>query len=597
MKVKVHILIFFAMTLLAFFLFPILARADISVSLSLDRREASTLDSVTLTIRLSGTRDRHVNPIIEGLEPFYVSSGGTSSHVQIIQGNIDASVDYTYFLKPKEQGTFEVGPARVTVDGKTHTSNSATLEVNAPLPASSHNRGPVFLMAQLSTSQAFTEQHVIYTLKLCRQTRVSDLKLELPKVEHLTFKKLGEPSEYQSVFNGRTYQVLEIRYALLPAREGIYDIPPAKMSITVYQPRNRSQRRSTNDPFLGDPFFDDRFFPFSRGESTVVSSESLELEVTALPDQGRPPHFSGLVGQFHITSHLEPTEIPVGDSSTFTVRLKGSGNVARMPDLVMPDLPGTKVYEDQPVVEVRAGESGLVGSKTMKWALVPAREGQYDIPSLSVSYFDPEARQYKVINTPFTQLTVTGSNAQYTDTMPGVPYREIIDAPVKEEVKAIGHDILPIRTSVRELDKGREILVTGLAFWGLLLAPPFMVGLVICVKKRQKKADSDRAIIRARKAVKIFIRSCRKGEPSSVDLVHAVRNYLNDRLGLTLGTLTPKEAYTILTTRGVSSGISRQLRDALQLLENAIYTGRERDVGHLYQQMTAIIKRIDKEIR
>jgi len=74
-----------------------------------------------------------------------------------------------------------------------------------------------------------------------------------------------------------------------------------------------------------------------------------------------------------------------------TVTVRGRGNVRRVPELKIPSLDGVKIYADQPVVRSENDGEGTIVTKTMKWALVPEREGRFQIPSLALSYFDAEA--------------------------------------------------------------------------------------------------------------------------------------------------------------------------------------------------------------
>ena len=67
-------------------LVPVLAAADISVNLKMDRSEASLTDSVQLIISVGGSRDSGSSPEIQGLEDFVLSSGGTSSRFEFING-------------------------------------------------------------------------------------------------------------------------------------------------------------------------------------------------------------------------------------------------------------------------------------------------------------------------------------------------------------------------------------------------------------------------------------------------------------------------------------------------------------------------------
>ena len=126
------------------------------------------------------------------------------------------------------------------------------------------DRGPLFLQAQLSSTKAYAEEQIIYTLKLYRQVKVSNVSLSLSQAENLVFKQLGDPSEYQSVVQGNTYHVLEVRYAVIPSGTGKHIINPSSMAMTVHQHRERTRRG----------IFDDPFFTFSRGRPTTLKTGS-----------------------------------------------------------------------------------------------------------------------------------------------------------------------------------------------------------------------------------------------------------------------------------------------------------------------------------
>ena len=250
-------------------------------------------------------------------------------------------------------------------------------------------KGRSFLSAALGENTTYVEEQVPYTLKLYLRMNVSDISLDLPESDALTFRQLEKPSEYQGVYDGQDYRILEVRYGVIPLKAGSFHIPPARMQLTVYEPRDRSRRGLFNDPFFGGAF--------RSGRPLTLTSESLPLEVKPFPEEGKPADFSGLVGRFNIKGTLSETEIHVGDSATLTVQLTGKGNVSRLPDQKMPDVSNLKVYADDPVFQAQGGDNKLTGSKTMKWALVPEKQGTYTIPGFKLSYFDPETGQYRTI--------------------------------------------------------------------------------------------------------------------------------------------------------------------------------------------------------
>ena len=570
-----------------FLLAPGVAGADISVTLRVDRSEATLVDSIRMVVKVSGSRNIDSQPVLGGLESFHVTSGGTSSRVEVINGRVNAGVDYTYFIQPKKTGTFRIGPAEVTVEGKTFRSNTASLAVVQQPKASGVDQGPLFLSAALSSEQVYVEEQVMYTLKLYRMTRVSDISLDLPESEHLTFKKLGKPLEYRSVYNGQSYEVLELRYALIPSKEGIIGIDPAKMSMTVFQQRRRSPRS----------LFDDPFFSFSSGRPRTLASEPLELKVLPLPREGRPVDFSGLVGTFEIASKLEPRQIKAGESATLTIRLRGRGNVNRIPDLKMPELDQTKVYADQPVLEMEPDDKGLAGTKTMKWALVPETEGQYQVPPLSLSYFDTASHQYQEIRTSPLSLSVLPGEEEQAQVSIDLTNGQGPEGPVKQAIKELGRDILPIHTSIKDRSTGFHVRPGGQISWLILAAPLFVYLMTFWGLRFRKKSEMSGAAVRAKKAARNLILQCRKGGLSSSALTLSIRDYLNDRFGLSLGSLTPNEAIEILRSHGVGVGTAEKLQSILKRLEDVIYTGKGHEPCGMGEDISRLIKQIEKEIR
>ncbi|HEN20927.1 MAG TPA: protein BatD [Desulfobacteraceae bacterium] len=565
-------------------LIPSRAWAKVSVQLNLDRNQAAVTDSIKLVISVSGTRSSDSVPVIKGADDFNVTSGGTSSRFEIINGKVNSGIEYTFFLHPRKEGSFRIGPAEVIIDGRTFRSNTGELTIHKARAGIA--RGNLFLTAAISSPEAYIEEQLIYTLRLHRRINVSNISLELPESNQFALKKLEGPQEYQTVIGDHTYQVLELRYALIPSREGEVEIQPSRMHMTAFESSRRSQMRS---------FFDDPFF--SAGQPRTVASESFGLTVLALPETGRPPGFTGLVGDFEIDATLEPASINAGESATLTLRLAGQGNVNSIPDLRCPDLEYAKVYADQPVLKVETDEKGLKGLKTMKWALVGEKEGTFQVPSFSVSFFDPENSKYLTLNTsPLFLSILPGQKEQVLVSAAGAG-DEGKEGQAKKEVKEIGRDILPVHTSMGVL-KRADAYKAGQLFFISAVILPFLVYLAAFAGVRIKRnSQRSMASIRAKKSAGRFIREYRKKGSLPDELSSAIRNYLNDRLSLNLGSLTAEEAAGILRSNGVSNETSLRLCAVLKKIENAVYTGRGNDPCDTGEDIPSLIRQVEKEIR
>jgi len=595
---------------LLFILTPFPVSAEISVTLKLDRKEATLSDVIKMVVSISESEPRNseshptldrqesdylggtdkffgsdTRPILNGLESFDIKPGETSIDLGVSDGDLSARVDYIYLIYPKKIGTFQIGPAEVAIEGNTFQSNIATLAITEqPRSSDVDYETLIFLRAALSTAKVYLEEQVVYTLKLFRKARVSDIDLDLPETEYLTFKRLGNQREYESVYNGQEYKVLEVRHALIPSRAGTLQIFPARMTMIIYPPGEAD--RGT---------FDTPIYALTTGIESAVESSPLELEVIPLPEDQRPDDFSGLVGSFQIDSLLEPATIKAGESAILTVFLSGMGNVDRIPDLKLPELDQIKVYLDQAVLKMEPDAKGLTASKTMRWALVPEKEGHYEIPPLSISFFDTKTQKYGVLKTSLHSLSVlAGGKVQGSA---AGKEGDATGGALKHVVREIGRDILPVRGSVEDLATGFRVRSGGLVFWVILLAPLFVYVGTFWRMKSRNRSDSAIAAIKAKRAAKKLVRQCRQTGLSSNDLALSIRNYLNERFGLSVGTLTSDEAAEILESQSVSIETAKELRKLIGRLEDAVYTGKGDEASEMGKQIPKLVKQIEREIR
>ena len=280
----------------------------------------------------------------------------------------------------------------------------------------------------------------------------------------------------------------------------------------------------------------------------------------------------------------------MGDSVTVTARLWGTGNVNRLPDLKMPPVDHLKTYADEPVFETRAGAQGLSGSKTMKWALVPDAAGSFAVPSFTISYFDPETESYRTEKTQSLVLEVLPGETPAPVTTSQKKDAEQPSKPAKQEVKEIGHDILPVYTAISELrDDGWFSIKTvnpGRPLcWVILLGPLLVYGVVFLGLRLNRKSERAVYAQRAKKAARIFQRECRRGEMDADRMIIAVRDYINDRFQLSVGSLTPAEVPALLVEKGVQPHTAESLRNVLAELEGRIYTGGEATCGSASQRI------------
>ncbi|RLC02756.1 MAG: hypothetical protein DRH90_13050 [Deltaproteobacteria bacterium] len=570
-------------------MFTVWAADDVTVTLRLDRVEATLSDTLRMEIHVSGSRKSDAPPFLHGLESFLVTNGGTSSRMEFINGKVNSGIDYTYFIQPRKTGEFKIGPVKVNVDGKIYESGSQSLVVRTASQPGSSDRGPVFIQASISSQDIFVDEQVLYTLKLYYRVNIGNLSLGLPEMEYVSFHQLGRPLEYQSTDEGRTYQVLEIRHAMMVSKQGDFIITPSRLKLTVRQAGSRSR--------LGN-FFNDSFSGFSSNRPLTLTTDPINLHVNPLPKEGRPADFTGLVGTFQVASTLEPSSLKAGESATLTIQVKGRGTVNRIPDLDLPEMDFARTYSDQPVLETEQSRQGIRGTKTMKWALVPENTGEYKVPLLSLSFFNPETKKYHVLVTPTHYLSVLpGKSEESVARLNSLSDKNNTGGRTNnKEIQQLGEDILPIHTDAVDLSVPFRFLSMGWVLWFVLVGPLFIYLMLLGALRVQRLSPERLAQSISKKAFSTLKKRCQKDQISYEDLINAFKDYLNDRCSLSIGTLTADDAEKILRDQGVDAETAKNMRSLVQRFETAVYAGNHFNDSDAVGELLGLARVIEKGI-
>ena len=327
-------------------------------------------------------------------EGFTVVGGpftSTSSSFQMVNGSMSHSVKctYTFALQAYKEGTFHVGSASLNVKGAKVTSEPFDINV---IPDDGSHAAPsggdaysgqgrsqqntndpqvsgkdLFLNVIPSKKSVYVGDQVVLTYKIYTKVPVSSLSVErMPSYAGFWTKdisdntnSLRQSSEY---INGIEYTTAEVqKIVVVPQRAGKLTLDPMIIEC-VAQIRTESNRQRSMDPF--EAFFNDPFF--NRNITNVkkeLTSQTLNLEVKSLPENGKPASFAGAVGNYNFKSEIDKTELSTNEAFTLTLTVSGTGNVEllQMPTPVFP--PDFEVYDPKVTTSVNPTSNGLSGTK------------------------------------------------------------------------------------------------------------------------------------------------------------------------------------------------------------------------------------------
>ena len=461
------------------------ALADISVRATLNQQRAQVGEQLLLTIEVNGAQNVSP-PALSDIDGFDVQYVGPSTQISIVNGQMNASVQHRYALQPQRPGHFTLGPFAVPYQGKQYQTAALAVDVVAagqPLPGqgapdgSSQGPGPRALRLTLSLPQREVYLHERLPIDITLYVgsiRVADVQYPTLSSDGLSIDKFGEPGQTQQTINGETFQVLHFQTSIIPLRAGSLPLNAA-LQLSIL---NRRRGGGFNDPFF-EHFFGDDPFNTERRPYTL-RSEPVTLTVLPLPDEGKPPAFSGAVGSFSMQVSAAPTELTAGDPITMRIALTGSGNLGDAGPPALTSTDGFRIYE--PHVAKADG-----GTKNFEQVLIPNDAGVHAVPPVRFSYFDPQARRYQTIESqPIALVVRPPPNAPHAEIMAG----GVAVRPAIPEEK-LGRDIVYIKDDPGRLAAPSDAWYRSLPFALWQPLPLLLFGAAVWYDRRRQRLSGD----------------------------------------------------------------------------------------------------------
>jgi hypothetical protein len=407
--------------------------------------------------------------------------------------------------------------------------------------------------------------------------------LEWPEFNGFTIEDLPPNNRYFKVINNKRYRVTEIKRALFPITSGEINIDSPRLTI----------REDIFDGFM------DPFNMFGRGRRRapsrgpqVLTADRIKLNVRPLPAQGKTADFSGAVGKYKISVSVDKDSVGVDEPITMKVVLSGSGNIKSLPAITFPEMPDFRVYESGKTESINNRGGIISGSKTFEQAVIPVTSGDFRIPPIEFSFFNPDARKYQTVRT--NPIDIIASGEALAD-IGGVP-KNIIGAGQKSFAYII--------TEFPEPEKTLDIYSSAW-FWILQSVPIFGMLAAVFVRVRYRKIMGDRVYARrtsAGKRSKALLKSALRAKQKDDiegfygELYSSLVGYIADRLNLGKSSLTIDDINALDV---IDSGTKRELLEFLNDSLVARFAPGSNSVSGMDEAMSKaskLLKRLEKKI-
>ena len=542
---------------------------------------------------------------------------GSSTSISIVNGKRTKSsqTTYTYVLLPRKTGTFTLPAATASFKGHSVSSPKQQVEVFAgQAPSSQRQQGgggqaqgtsvsgeDLFIRMIPSKTRVVVGEPLTVTFKLFSRIDVAGYEdLRFPEFDGFWVQDLPGPSSVEfrrEKYGDQIYNAAVLRSCtLIPQQSGNLTVGPAEM---VCQIMVRAPRSSGGGIF--DSFFQDDY----RTIRKRITSGETTFRVSPLP-AGAPSSFGGGVGSFRISSALTKDSLRTHDAASLKITVSGKGNLSMLdaPKVNFP--PDFEVYDIKTTENSDKSSGRLSGSKTFEYPFIPRSHGEFTIPPVEYSYYDPATGKYVTLRTPEMPLSVSRGNEPETAVNPGGQLVQGVD---RRDVRDLGSDIRFISTKLPRLRHAGYFFVGSPLFIAAVILLLIAAAAVYFVFRSVAARRADVVGTRVRGASKMARGRLSKAAQYLRDNLYsafyeelhkAILGFVSDKLNMDVYEMDKDTISGRLTGAGVPEGLARDCISLLEACEFARYSssseGREGMNGH-YEQAVAVISGIDAALK
>ncbi len=585
---KVSILLWFCLIL------PLNVIAQVTFEAKLSRDKLGLNENLQVEFVMNENGDNFIPPSFEG---FRVVSGPSQSvSRQYINGVSSFSKSYSYFLQPNRKGVITIEQATVMIDGEEYKTLPVTVEVtdaverpNDPNNYQFQIEDNVHLVAHISNTSPYINQGVLVEYKLYFQNpiNISDVsQINTPSYADFWSNNMdiGQIKvNPRGSYNGQPYnEVLWKKVLLYPQRSGIIELEPLVLGMTISVPTNRRD------------LFGSRIY---NQVQENMSTNPRSINVKELPLEGQPAGFSGAVGTFDFNVLANKTSLNASESLQISVKVEGRGNLGLfpLPKLIAPS--SLEVFQPERQENIGIQGSSSSGQVEDIYTIVSRIQGNYPIPSLTFSYFDPKQEVYKMINSQEQMISVYGDSASAISTVN--QSNQPINL-VTGETKSFR--FIKLNTVLESISEKGFWLST--LFWILFLTPWLLILTGLGIKKLLFDRKSDpisKQQKTANRLAKKFLSAAKKqiNQPSAfyLALEKGLHTYLKAKLKIETIEFSKDKIQELLHHHGVGNKIIQEFIALLSNCEKARYgLGLTGNMAEDFEIASRIMVQLDKQL-
>jgi len=502
---------------------------------------------------------------------------GTNEGYSFLNGKRSITIKKEYYVVCNKEGKITIPPFTFIVNGKELKTKRKTINVGK---------------ASKQTSKQYNGRVTDLMLK----TYVSKRNVTLGEKITVTYKVFVRQGRFMDVSS---------QEVIFPEYEGVWN-----ESIDIGK-NNQSREVIKNIPFSVYTLKKDVIYPQKSGRITIDPAEihlivnmmyhkklkSAPITLNVLPLPKPPKYYNGAVGKYDFEVSINRTELKENEAFKLTVKITGEGNLKVIDELPIKFPTEFETYDPEIKQNIKVSSSGMKGSKSFDYVIVPRNPGMYEIGPFQWDYYDPRKKQFIHLS----QESITIKVGKGTEGQSPSMY-----TPKSKESVEINKDLhYIISKSGKSKDKNRSHLKSTLYITGIGLPFFSLLFIFFLVTKKGKDEGNENyrskiASKKAKKALVVARNHLKTGDSAkfSEAMFTGLYDYLKDKFKINSSALNKEIIQKELSAKSISDTTLNELISVISEIEMTRFSPlQEADQKAILERGEKVINQIESEFK
>ncbi len=209
--------------------------------------------------------------------------------------------------------------------------------------------------------------------------------------------------------DGKDFDVHIVRKVqLYPLQAGSFEIDAMEVKNKVRFSKSQVSRPAEQEIIEGVvPERDEYQDPNTAVFENSMSTRPVSITVKPVPEKNKPEDYDGATGNFKITASLKKNQLARNEEGEIIISITGKGNFTQLSPPAIQWPQGIEGFE--PFVEdaIDHMQIPMSGKRDFHYRFVSSRAGNYILPSVKLSFFNPDTNAYRNVHTSPMKFAVT----------------------------------------------------------------------------------------------------------------------------------------------------------------------------------------------